>query len=64
MALVEWGDLAAPALGHSALEVTLAVPDALGAPDRRLVTVVGRGTWADRAGAVSALGAHAGGRAP
>ncbi len=43
VALVEWGDLAAPALGHSALEVTLAVPDALGAPERRLVTVVGRG---------------------
>ncbi len=64
VALVEWGDLAAPALGHSALEVTLAVPDALDAPDRRLVTVVGRGTWADRAEAVSALGAHAGGRAP
>ena len=28
VALVEWGDLAAPALGESALEVTLEVPDA------------------------------------
>jgi tRNA threonylcarbamoyladenosine biosynthesis protein TsaE len=64
VALVEWGDLAAPALGNSALEVTLAVPDALCAPDRRRMTVIGRGSWADRAGAVAALTAPAGGRAP
>jgi tRNA threonylcarbamoyladenosine biosynthesis protein TsaE len=55
VALVEWGDLAAPALGESALVVTLGVPDALGAPERREVTMTGRGRWADRAGAVSEL---------
>jgi tRNA threonylcarbamoyladenosine biosynthesis protein TsaE len=64
VALVEWGDLAAPALGPSALEVTLAVPDALGAPGRRLVSVVGRGRWADRSGDASALCACADGRVP
>ena len=30
VALVEWGDLAAPALGERALEVTLVAPDAAG----------------------------------
>ena len=30
VALVEWGDLAAPALGESALEVTLVAPDPVG----------------------------------
>ena len=33
VALVEWGDLAAPALGESALEVTLGVPDPVGDAD-------------------------------
>ena len=55
VALVEWGDLAAPALGESALVVTLGAPDALGAPERRELTMTGRGRWSDRAGAVSAL---------
>jgi tRNA threonylcarbamoyladenosine biosynthesis protein TsaE len=55
MAIVEWGDLAAPALGESALVVTFGVPDALGAPERRELTVTGRGRWSERAGAVSAL---------
>jgi len=55
VALVEWGDKATPALGESALEVTLAVPDALGAPERRAVSVVGRGRWAERAGEVAAV---------
>ncbi len=35
VALVEWGDLAGPVLGHSALEVTLVAPDPSGAPTRR-----------------------------
>ena len=39
VALVEWGDLAAPALGESAIEVTLSVPDAAGAPERRAVVM-------------------------
>ena len=64
VALVEWGDLAAPALGESALEVTLAAPDAVGTPERRTVRVDGRGRWADRAdevaAALAAVGAGAG----
>lgn len=55
VAVVEWGDLAAPALGDSALEVTLEVPDAVGDPERRVVTVTGRGRWAGRASEVAAL---------
>ena len=55
VALVEWGDLAAPALGESALEITLTVPDPCGAPERRLLTLVGRGRWADQAGAAAGL---------
>ena len=43
VALVEWGDLAAPALGESALEVTLVTPDPVGRPERRVVEIVGRG---------------------
>ncbi|MGO9855058.1 MAG: tRNA (adenosine(37)-N6)-threonylcarbamoyltransferase complex ATPase subunit type 1 TsaE [Acidimicrobiales bacterium] len=54
VAVVEWGDRAAPALGESALEVTLVVPDAAAAPRRRAVTVVGRGRWRDRAEEVAA----------
>jgi tRNA threonylcarbamoyladenosine biosynthesis protein TsaE len=64
VALVEWGDLAAPALGESALVVTLGVPDALGAPERRSLTISGRGSCAERAGAVTALLERTGGRTP
>ena len=61
VALVEWGELAAPALGESALEVTLVAPDPLATPERRDLTVVGRGGWGDRADAIGALpGATAG----
>lgn len=46
--LVEWGDVAAPVLGHSVLEVMLARPRGAG-EDHRAVTVSGRGPrWADR----------------
>jgi tRNA threonylcarbamoyladenosine biosynthesis protein TsaE len=55
VALVEWGDMAAPALGESALEVTLAVPDALGSPERRTVSLVGRGHWVKRGSEVAAV---------
>ena len=55
VALVEWGDLAAPALGASALEITLTAPDPVGAPERRVLTLVGRGRWAGQAGAAAAL---------
>jgi tRNA threonylcarbamoyladenosine biosynthesis protein TsaE len=55
VALVEWGDRAAPALGESALVVTIGVPDPLGAATtRRAITMAGRGSWADRAGEVAA----------
>jgi tRNA threonylcarbamoyladenosine biosynthesis protein TsaE len=48
VALVEWGELAAPVLGDSALEITLVAPDPLGAPEQRVLTLAGRGRWADR----------------
>jgi tRNA threonylcarbamoyladenosine biosynthesis protein TsaE len=54
VAVVEWGDMAAPALGESALEVTLVVPDATANPGVRSVTVVGRGRWSARSGDVVA----------
>jgi len=54
VAVVEWGDLAAPALGDSALVVTIGVPDPLGSPDRRCVTMAGRGGWTGRADEVAA----------
>jgi tRNA threonylcarbamoyladenosine biosynthesis protein TsaE len=54
VAVVEWGDVAAPALGDSALVVTLEVPDARGAPGRRHVTVEMRGRWRERVAQVTA----------
>jgi tRNA threonylcarbamoyladenosine biosynthesis protein TsaE len=54
VAVVEWGDMAAPALGESALEVTLAVPDAAADPGARRVSVVGRGRWSEQGGVVAA----------
>jgi tRNA threonylcarbamoyladenosine biosynthesis protein TsaE len=54
VAVVEWGELAAPALGESALEVTLTtVPDPAsdnGSAEARRIRVAGRGRWATRAG--------------
>jgi tRNA threonylcarbamoyladenosine biosynthesis protein TsaE len=54
VALVEWGDLAAPALGEHALEVTLLLPDAVDSPALRAISVSGRGRWAARASEVGA----------
>ncbi len=64
LALIEWGEMAAPALGDDALEVTLAVPDDLDVPDdaatppagaaeRRTLTFRGRGRWSGRADEVA-----------
>ncbi len=65
VALIEWGELAAPALGESALEVTLVAPEPLEASERRRLTLVGRGRWAQRSEEVAAaLLERAGGRAP
>ena len=58
VALVEWGDLAAPALGDSVLEVTLTAPDAVGTPELRTIAVVGRGCWGVRAREVAAVWEH------
>jgi tRNA threonylcarbamoyladenosine biosynthesis protein TsaE len=55
VALVEWGDMAAPALGQSALEVTLVAPDPVASPEARTVAVVGRGRWSGRAGEVASV---------
>jgi tRNA threonylcarbamoyladenosine biosynthesis protein TsaE len=62
VALVEWGELAAPALGDSALEITLVAPDPLGAPERRVLSLVGRGGWAGRTDVATATPAAAEGR--
>jgi len=56
--LVEWGEVAAPSLGPSALHVTLTPLDAAAGDlddDRRTVTVAGDGpAWADRRPLVAA----------
>jgi tRNA threonylcarbamoyladenosine biosynthesis protein TsaE len=54
VAIVEWGDMAAPALGDSVLEVTLGVPATAGSPTARHIKISGRGTWADRVDEVAA----------
>jgi tRNA threonylcarbamoyladenosine biosynthesis protein TsaE len=53
IALIEWGDKAAPALGDNVLEVLLELPDALsdaaaGASERRTISINGRDGWARR----------------
>ncbi len=57
VALVEWGDVGAPVLGDSAIEVTLRPePDEGADPsaERRTITLAGRGPgWADRRDAVA-----------
>ena len=63
VALVEWGDKAAPALGDSVLEVTLAASEPLSDPGSRTVSVMGRGRWSERAGEVAVVLEPVGGRA-
>jgi tRNA threonylcarbamoyladenosine biosynthesis protein TsaE len=60
VAVVEWGDRAAPALGESALEVTLgpfeSEPASAAGPDEgRTISVSGRGSWAQRSGDVASV---------
>ena len=50
IALIEWGDMAAPALGPDVLEVTLELSDD-GTPQLaqcRTLSIVGRGSWCGR----------------
>jgi len=69
--LVEWGDVAAPALGRSTLTVALTRPEAaddetfVTGDEARLMALEGRGPdWAGRRGEVAdAVAAAAGGRA-
>jgi tRNA threonylcarbamoyladenosine biosynthesis protein TsaE len=51
VALIEWGDLAAPALGEDVLDVTLELGDMARADSekQRTITVNGRGRWSGRA---------------
>jgi tRNA threonylcarbamoyladenosine biosynthesis protein TsaE len=63
IALVEWGDLAAPALGHDALDVLLELPDPAEADDdarteRRIITIRGRGRWMERVDEVAGALSH------
>jgi tRNA threonylcarbamoyladenosine biosynthesis protein TsaE len=48
IALVEWGDMAAPALGDDALDITLRASTASSSTDERIFSISGRGTWARR----------------
>jgi tRNA threonylcarbamoyladenosine biosynthesis protein TsaE len=51
VAVVEWGDLAAPVLGDGALSVLLEPGDL---EEHRTITLVGEGTWVDRAAILAA----------
>jgi tRNA threonylcarbamoyladenosine biosynthesis protein TsaE len=57
IALIEWGDLAAPALGDDALDVLLELPrdeaEAEAEPERRTISIRGRGRWTERADEVA-----------
>ncbi|MGP0031933.1 MAG: tRNA (adenosine(37)-N6)-threonylcarbamoyltransferase complex ATPase subunit type 1 TsaE, partial [Acidimicrobiales bacterium] len=54
VALVEWGDRAAPALGDDVLEVALARPGpAAGSDEERTIVITGRGAWTGRADEVA-----------
>jgi tRNA threonylcarbamoyladenosine biosynthesis protein TsaE len=46
VALIEWGDLAAPAVGDDLLEVTLELTDTA---EQRRIALSGRGRWSGRA---------------
>jgi tRNA threonylcarbamoyladenosine biosynthesis protein TsaE len=52
IALIEWGDLAAAALGDDALDVTLTLSDT-GDLSHRTLSISGRGRWSGRADEVA-----------
>jgi tRNA threonylcarbamoyladenosine biosynthesis protein TsaE len=73
IALVEWGELAAPALGDDALDILLEVPAAAtdgsgsdgSGPEERIISITGRGRWTGRADEVGrALGLRSAGVSP
>jgi tRNA threonylcarbamoyladenosine biosynthesis protein TsaE len=72
VALIEWGELAAPAVGDDVLEVTLALGDpseaeeaAADTSEHRIVSLRGRGRWSGRAEEVAlALSVSTSGAAP
>jgi tRNA threonylcarbamoyladenosine biosynthesis protein TsaE len=50
VAVIEWGDLAAPAFGDNVLDIAISSDDVPGEGEStRTLLVRGRGTWADRA---------------
>jgi tRNA threonylcarbamoyladenosine biosynthesis protein TsaE len=53
IALIEWGELAAAALGDDALDVTLTLPDTEDLSHRTL-SISGRGRWSGRSDEVAA----------
>jgi tRNA threonylcarbamoyladenosine biosynthesis protein TsaE len=61
VALIEWGELAAPAVGDDVLEVTIVVEevdpvtgdDTDETGERRLISLTGRGRWSGRAAEVA-----------
>jgi tRNA threonylcarbamoyladenosine biosynthesis protein TsaE len=57
VALVEWGELAAPAMGDDVLEVTLTQTDldTVGPAEHRTIVISGRGEWVGRADEVARL---------
>jgi tRNA A37 threonylcarbamoyladenosine biosynthesis protein TsaE len=52
IALIEWGDLSAAALGDDALDITLTLPDTA-ALSHRTLSISGRGRWAGRSDEVA-----------
>jgi tRNA threonylcarbamoyladenosine biosynthesis protein TsaE len=55
IALIEWGDMAAAAVGDDVLEVTLTRPEGLldDTSSQRRITIVGQGSWTARSDEVA-----------